>query len=549
MYDIKLLDCTLRDGGYVVDAKFGRRRICGMIEKLEKAHVDIIECGFLRSSKHKGGESEFHMPEEVEPYLPAVRNGNTSFVLMYDCGKYNVSELPDFNGGMVCGIRDCFHKEFLCQAVADAELLIKKGYQTFIQPTGIVGYTRDELLSLVDTVNRLHPYAFSLVDTFGSMYKDDLLQFVDIVSERLAPDIYFGFHSHNNLQLSFALTQDFIDVCAAKGRKVIVDATLYGMGRGAGNTNTELMMDFLNRKYQKSYDIDEILDLLDLYMKSYIQKHEWGYTLPYFVAGKYGSHVDNINYLLTKGNMLTKDMRQVVSEMSAEDRKHYHPEILESLYLDHITSSASAEMGNTVEQVLKTLLAGKEVLVIAPGKSADVKRAEILNYIKGHPEAEVITLNFVDLEFSNKAFFGNVKRYEVWKNLEQENFDHILKIVTSNVCSQSGKKLFSIPQASLVQTGWKYFDLSSMMVIRLLTRLGAAKISIAGMDGFSKGQMDDHFTEIMNTYLPQSEYAKIDEETLEMLEIFYKENQGTVKLEFITPSIYETALKETEGSA
>ncbi len=549
MHEIKLLDCTLRDGGYVVDAEFGEKRIRGIIEKLNRAHVDIIECGFLRNSEHISGVSVFSLPSEVEPYLPKNNISNTSYVLMYDCGRYDVSKLPEYGGEQLCGVRDCFHKEYLDQAIADAKLLIKKGYQTYIQPTGIMGYRQDEILRLVEKVNRLHPYSFSLVDTFGSMYKDDLYQLIDIVSENLLPEIYLGFHSHNNLQLSFALSQEFVDICTSRKRKVIVDATLYGMGRGAGNTNTELLMDYLNRKYQKGYDIDEVLDLLDMYMKAYIQRHEWGYTLPYFVAGKYGSHVENINYLLNKGNLFTKDLRQVISEMSSEERKHFHPEILERLYSEHIISDISYANADKSEQELKMLFAGKEILLIAPGKSAASKRERILDFIKTNPHIEVITLNFVDIGFSNKVFFGNAKRYQIWEQLERENFNHIIKLVTSNIKPNSQKNLFSIPQSILLQAGWKYFDLSSMMAIRFFARVGAKKILLAGMDGFSEGQMDDHYTEVMNTYLPPSEYARIDKDTMEMLHSFCLENKDKVTLEFITPSIYEAALHKRGDDA
>lgn len=547
MCDVKILDCTLRDGGYVVDTKFGTRRIHGMIEKLEHAHTDIIECGFLRSFAHKDGESAFHLPAEAEPFLPAERTSCTTYALMYDCGKYDVSELPAVQGDdTVWGIRDCFHKEFLELAMADAAILIGKGYRTFIQPTGIIGYTREELLSLIDRVNDLHPYAFSLVDTFGSMYKDDLQRLLDVVLERLSSDIYVGFHSHNNLQLSFALAQEFIDTCVSRERKCIVDATLYGMGRGAGNTNTELVMDYLNRKYGKNYDIDEVLDLMDMYMKAYVSKHQWGYTLPYFIAGKYSSHVDNINYFLGKGNVQTKDIRRSISLMGENDRKHYHPEQLREIYSNQVLKEEKFVLEGT-ESSLREYFCGATVLVVAPGKTARTQRDRILSFIEANPGARSVTLNFLDEAFSKVAFFGNQKRLDVWQHLESETFASMVKIVTSDLKIDQHENVYKVSRKALIQTGWKNFDISSMMALRLLGKLGAKRIVLAGMDGFSDGQEDDHFTEIMNTYLPHSDRELVDRETIEMLRSFCEANKDDLTVEFLTHSIYERALKKDAG--
>ena len=97
--------------------------------------------------------------------------------------------------------------------------------------------------------------------------------------------------------MSFALSQEFIKMSLGK-RKIVVDGTIHGMGRGAGNTNTELLLDYLNRKLGYGYDMNEILDLIDAYMPKIKQQSNWGYSIPYFIAGMYSSHVHNVNYLL-----------------------------------------------------------------------------------------------------------------------------------------------------------------------------------------------------------------------------------------------------------
>ena len=78
----------------------------------------------------------------------------------------------------------------------------------------------------------------------------------------------------------------------------MIDSSLCGMGRGAGNAPTELVANFLNQKYHKNYDMNEIFDAIDMYMPPFQEKYSWGYSTPYCIAGMYQCHVNNIAYLL-----------------------------------------------------------------------------------------------------------------------------------------------------------------------------------------------------------------------------------------------------------
>jgi 4-hydroxy 2-oxovalerate aldolase len=97
MKHIKVLDCTLRDGGYLVDTYFGDKTMGGMIRKLCKSKIDIIECGFLKDVEHKEGSSTFKKVEEILPYLPVEEN-DTSMVAMIDYGRYSLENLYEYDG-------------------------------------------------------------------------------------------------------------------------------------------------------------------------------------------------------------------------------------------------------------------------------------------------------------------------------------------------------------------------------------------------------------------------------------------------------------------
>ena len=131
------------------------------------------------------------------------------------------------------------------------------------------------------------------------MYTEDLQRVYNIIDHNLISTCKIGFHSHNNLQMSNALSQSFLRMTYGN-REVVVDGTISGMGRGAGNTPTELIAQYMVSKLGYNYDMDALLDVIDGYMNNIRSWYNWGYTTPYFIAGSYSAHVNNITYLLKK---------------------------------------------------------------------------------------------------------------------------------------------------------------------------------------------------------------------------------------------------------
>lgn len=336
---IEVLDCTLRDGGYLIDAKFGDDVIKGIIEKLYKAGIDVIECGFLNDEPHQEGTTIFNCVEEIIKYLPERRLNkeyDTSFVVLADCSRYKAENLKVYDGKSIDGIRECFFKHEVEEAFQLAKVMKEKGYKVYIQPVDILGYTDLEILKLVERTNELSPYAFSIVDTFGSMFKEDLIRVFSLINNNLCKNIKMGFHSHNNMQLSFALCQEFAELNLGN-RDIVIDSTICGMGRGAGNANTELVTNYLNRKFNANYNLNKILELIDIYMPNFDKMCSWGYSVPYFIAGLHNSHVYNISYLLDKQSIKAKDIHKIIKKLEPKIRKKYDYDNLEKLYIEHLS--------------------------------------------------------------------------------------------------------------------------------------------------------------------------------------------------------------------
>ena len=202
----KLLDCTLRDGGYINDWNFGFHTIRDIIKKLVDSQVDYVEVGFLRNCEYDRDKALFNNCSEIAPILPEKR-GNTMFSAMALHNKYNIDKLEPYDGKTIDVLRVTFHDYDIDEGLAFIQKAKDKGYQVFCNPINIMGYSDEMLLQLFHKVNQIQPYAFSIVDTFGSMMKSDLQRIYSLAEHNLDKSIVIGLHLHENLGLSYSLAQ------------------------------------------------------------------------------------------------------------------------------------------------------------------------------------------------------------------------------------------------------------------------------------------------------------------------------------------------------
>ena len=311
---IRSLDCTLRDGGYINDWNFGRDTIVSILDKLDQAHIDIIECGFLNGMVKDAECSLFESAEAIEAVLPK-RERNSMYVAMIAIGEKELDplKLEPYRGTGIEGIRLTFHKKEISQAVSWAQILMEKGYRVFMQPVGTVFYSDMELLQLVERINELSPYAFYIVDTLGSMYRNDVSHRFYVIDKNMKPGIHIGFHGHNNLQLAFSNAQ-ILGKIQTK-RTLILDASVYGMGRGAGNLPTELITQYINRNIASRYDVSMVMGIYDEYIAPIRKKYEWGYTMPYHIAASHVCHPNYATYLINRQTLTMQDIEKIIQSI------------------------------------------------------------------------------------------------------------------------------------------------------------------------------------------------------------------------------------------
>ncbi len=539
MKNVKVLDCTLRDGGRIINCAFKDLEIKEVIFRLTNAKIDIVEVGFLRDSgsvKYNGDSTFFTDVEQIIPFLDKKQT-NTMYVAFIDYGMFDFATLRDCDGKSVDGIRVGFTKKDLDSNLDDIiqclEMVKSKGYKLFIQGVNSLNYSDREMLELIDLVNKVHPYSFGIVDTYGAMYIDDVDRMYGLIHHNMKEDICIDFHSHNNYQLSFAFAQEIIKLSNGT-RPVIIDATLNGMGKVAGNLNTELIIDYLVRKLHYDYEFDDILDIIDDYIYKYSLKHSWGYSIPAMMAGIYKSHPNNVIYLTEKFRLETKDIKNLISMIDAEKRQQYDYDNIEKLYLEYI--SEKVDDYETIE-LLKKFVSGKEAFVMVPGNTLNTHREMIEDYILNNNPV-IFTVNYIGTHKNAIAFFGNKKRYNMTKAYRKRR----KTIITSNVKSDC-KEDFIINYYSVINRGYKYFENSTIMLLNLLKRLNVKQITIAGFDGFSEKHKSNYMDESFQNDRHIDEFGEINDEISKMFINIVETLKGKCDVNIITPSLYNKTLR------
>lgn len=531
---IELLDCTLRDGAYIVNAKFGVPAIKGIIKKLQNANVDIIECGWLKNAAHEEGTSFFHMPADLEPYV-LKRSDRAVYVAMIDWDRYDLEYLPQCDGKTLDAIRVVFPHGKYKEGISVGKQIAEKGYKVFFQAANTLAYTEADLIELAQEINGAEPVALSVVDTFGAMYAEDLERIVKVLDRELNPDIKLGFHSHNNQQLSFALSMRFVELLANAGRTCMVDASLCGMGRGAGNATTELMASYLNRKQHGNYDMNQIMDAIDMYMPYFQENYTWGYSTPYFIAGMYCCHVNNIAYLQKNHRTNAQDMRNIIESLSPEQRKKYDYDLLEEKYLENQDRIVNDEQ---VLEQLRQEFCGRTILLIAPGKSSELQKEEVKKYIVDK-QPIVVGVNAINPSYQyDYLFIINKVRYNYAREIYPQQFYSTKKILLSNIKTKADVNELIVNFNRVVKRGWEHFDNAVINALRFLDKLHVTDVALAGFDGFKHAYNESYADSSLPTLNPDNRWDELNDEIMDMFRDFRASTAHTINITFITDSIF-----------
>ena len=481
MNKVHILDCTLRDGGYCNEWCFGFDNAKKIIDGLVEANIDVIECGFLTNkTQYKPGVTKFTSIDQIASYIPKDREGK-KFVVMINYGEYDIDDLPMYDGSSVDGIRVAFHKRDRHEAINICKRIKAKGYLVFIQAMVSLAYSDDEFLDTIQMVNEFKPYAFYIVDSFGMMKGKDLTRLFYMVEHNLDEKVWIGFHSHNNMQLAYSNAQSLTMV--QTNRNLIIDSSVYGMGRGAGNLNTELFVEFLNENAGKEYKLKPLLVLIDQILDEFHCRNYWGYSLPNYISAAHNAHPNYAGYLDDKKTLTIEDMNEIFEMLDEEKKIAFDKNYIENLYLKYM---ATGKVNEDHKAELIEKLDGKQVLIIGPGKSCLEEKDKIIKFGKRN-DVIVFSVNFsYDYFDSDFIFVSNVRRF---RELDGKNLSRC--IVTSNI-SVKESVYYQTKYRDLLNSEEAVRDNAALMMIKFLIGFGVKDIFLAGIDGYSHDLRDNY---------------------------------------------------------
>lgn len=515
---IRLLDCTLRDGGHIVQGVFGEDVIKNTIEDLVEAGIDIVEVGFLWKETCGIDTARYHTIADVKRILPNDL-GKTKISLMADYIDLDNLEPCD---NTVEYIRLSFKRWRLEWGLRTAKILMNKGYKVFINPVNNNVYSDQQYIEVLNKVNELHPYGFSIVDTFGVMRISDLSHRYYLVEKNLLPDITIGVHFHENLGLAYSLAQHITRI-ANPQRKIIIDGSLLGMGRVPGNLCIEHIMDYMNEQYGTNYVTEPVYDAIDDYIAPIKEEKPWGYAIPYALSAKYSLHRTYAEYLINKKRLRTKDIQRILSQIPISEAETFNEKYIEKLYSEYmgVLYDDSIDINLLKERVGEN----KCILIIAPGQSISKNEDVIRNAANG---AIIFSVNFIpNFLQPDYVFLTNTKRYGAIKERE----DKTRLIVTSNLIRDINDSDFTISYNDTVHFNNDFCDDSTLMLLNLLKRLGVKSVYLAGFDGEKNGVLNFYDVSFDRTCIKSTNGNKVKNVLRTCFE--------GMNLEFITESEYK----------
>lgn len=528
--DIQLLDCTLRDGGYINDWEFGHDNLVSVFERVVSANVDIIEVGFL-DERRVFDRNRSIMPDtaSVEKIYGNLDRNKTMVVGMIDYGTCSLKQIQPCSESFLDGIRVIFKKHIRKEAVEFCGELVKLGYKVFVQAVSITSYTDKELLDLIELTNGIEPYALSMVDTYGLLHQDTLMHYAELIDHNLKPEIGMGYHSHNNFQLGYA---NCIEMLAKKTRRrMVVDATIYGMGKSAGNTPIELLAMHLNEHYDKHYDISQILEAVDANIMDIYKVSPWGYNMFYYIAASNDCHPNYVSYLMNKRTLSVKSINEILDKLDGEKKLLYDETYIEQLYIEYQTIEVDDQ--KDIEE-LTSAMAGRNILLVGPGNKIMAQKERVEAYVREH-DPIVISVNFIsNVVRPNYIFLSNAKRYVQLATALSDQKDEFQVIATSNVTKTNGKFDYTLKYSSLLDLEAKIVDNSFIMLLKVMIRLGVRQVALCGFDGYV-GEDVNYVNSNMEYHFDREQAEELNHYVSKVLNAMEKDLQFT----FITDSLYE----------
>ena len=498
-----ILDCTVRDGGYMTNWHFDDHLVRDVYRAVSKAGIDYVELGYHGTTRFfdpkKYGTWRFCPEAAIRKAIEGVQGARVG--LMVDFGKFDPADIPSKDESVVELIRVAVHRDKIRQAVKQASQLKSKGYKISLQLMGYATFTQAERQELRHILADAPLDFVYVADSYGSTFPDQIESFLEPLKS--IDGLRLGFHPHNQLQMAFANALEAIR-CGVD----ILDGSIYGIGRAAGNLPLETLIAYLQTKRPDRFNVLSLLDVVDRYFLDQQQKTPWGYQLPYMLSGVFNVHPNYAKDLIARREYAIEDIWKALQVVKQQNPVGFSRELLDRLIARGLVGNSvyvfPEATQHTVKDEGRTELAasavtyadrhqGRDFLVLANGPSLRTHAEQIRELIQRY-DPVVLGANYLGgLFIPHYHAFNNKRRFVDYIDqvdprsnlLLGSNFDEafIREHTTRNferLMFQNQLADFDIVNGVITSN----CRTISVLLCGVALVMGARRIFLVGMDGY-----------------------------------------------------------------
>ena len=461
----ELLDCTLRDGGYYTNWDFEDQLIEKYMAVMQQLPIDILEIGYRSTPQKQYMGKYFYFPDFAIEKIASL-NTHKRLALMFNEKNTRPEHLDKMLQGLngkIDLIRLAVNPENFDRAVELGEAIKKRGFNITFNVMYMSRFYKDQkFLEKLGRLNGLVSY-LNLVDSYGGMLPDDVKTLVVNAKEYCKEAV--GFHGHDNLELAFASTLAAIDAGCN-----IVDGTIMGMGRGAGNLKTELLLTHLISKGLVNFNFNLLSSLVEAWTPLH-EEYQWGTNLPYMVSGA--------------NSLPQADVMEWVTQ-----RFYSFNSIIRALH-----NQKTGDPDNVKLPVFNPEVSFKNVIIIGGGPNAMLHAEAVKRFIDSMSEVCIVHASSKNAKYYENT---NVPQYfclvgneghrleDVFDNLENFGGQCVLppypRKMGTYIPEMAKKVSFELKEVSFTD---KYMDAHTSLALQTSLVLNSKNVYLAGYDGYS----------------------------------------------------------------
>ena len=497
--DFEILDCTIRDGGYLNNWRFDKKLVREVYRALSKCGVDFVEIGYKGTKEYfspdEYGLWRFSFEDDICEVVSNIKGAKLA--IMADYGKIKVEDFRSCHDSPIDLVRVAAHKDDLEEAVSLLEKIKEKGYQVALNAMGYSNYSRNDQRALLGLIKDAEPDYFYVVDSYGSLFPHQ----IEPIFEPLLniENVKVGFHPHNNLQMAFANTLEAIR-CGVH----IVDSTIYGMGRAAGNLPTEVIISYLEKEKEDRYNSIPILNIIDRYFIDLQNENKWGYQLPYMLSGMFSCHPNYAKGLVDYREYTIEDIYKALDYIRKKNSVGFSKALLDNLTREGIiggileaetTGKAALKItGDSSEVSYINRHQGRDFLILANGPTLKEYKPKIEKLIEKHDFVTLGANYLAGLFKPDYHAFNNKRRFVSYiDTVDRESKLLIGQYISSQMIAEyTGRDYERICYLDLLNADFGIDEgviatncrTISVLLLGVAIVMGAKRIFCVGMDGY-----------------------------------------------------------------